>query len=132
MFGPKQEQNSPNITIIPNFINAILKNKQPVIYSDDGQTRDFVYVGDVAQANIKACESNFNEVINIASAKRIIINKLYEIVKKTIETEINVKYIQERLDDIKHSQADISNLKKIRMKINAKNFEQLIEKNKLV
>lgn len=128
VFGPKQDKNSPYAAVIPNFINAILENKQPVIYGDGEQTRDFVYVGDVAQANIKACESDFIGIVNIASGERITINKLYEIVKKTLETEINVKYLPERLGDIKHSQADISNLKKIGMEINTKNFEQqLIE-----
>ena len=128
VFGPKQDKNSPYAAVIPNFINAILENKQPVIYGDGEQTRDFVYVDDVAKANINACKSDFNGIINVASGKRITINQLYDIIKKTLNSEIEVKYLPERLGDIKHSQADISNLEKINLKIDTSNFEtQLIE-----
>lgn len=127
VFGPKQDKNSPYAAVIPNFINTILENKQPVIYGDGEQTRDFVYVGDVAKANIHACESNFNGIINVASGKKITINELYEIVKRTLESEVEVKYLPERLGDIKHSQADISNLKKINLKIDTADFEKQLE-----
>lgn len=128
VFGPKQDKNSPYAAVIPNFISAILESKQPIIYGDGEQTRDFVYVKDVAKANINACKSNFNGIINVASGKQITINQLYEIVKKTLNSEIDVKYLPKRLGDIKHSKADISNLEKINLKIDTKNFErQLIE-----
>ena len=128
VFGPKQDKNSPYAAVIPNFINAILENKQPVIYGDGEQTRDFVYVGDVAKANINACKSDFNGIVNVASGKRITINELYEIIKKTLKSDIEVKYLPERAGDIKHSQADITNLEKINLKIDTYNFEkQLIE-----
>jgi len=128
VFGPKQDKNSPYAAVIPNFINAILENKQPVIYGDGEQTRDFVYVGDVADANIHAAESDFNGIVNIASGKRITINQLYEIVKKTLNSDKEVEYLPERAGDIKHSHADISNMKKINLSIDTDNFEkQLIE-----
>lgn len=128
VFGPKQDKNSPYAAVIPNFINAILEDKQPVIYGDGEQTRDFVYVGDVADANIHAAESDFNGIVNIASGKRITINQLYEIVKKTLNSDKEVEYLPERAGDIKHSHADISNMKKINLSIDTDNFEkQLIE-----
>ncbi len=128
VFGPKQDKNSQYASVIPNFISALLENEQPVIYGDGEQTRDFVYVGDVAKANINACESDFNGILNVASGKRITINELYEIVKKTLESDVKVKYLPKRPGDIKHSQADISNLEKINLKIDTTNFEdQLIE-----
>lgn len=128
VFGPKQDKNSPYAAVIPNFINAILEDKQPVIYGDGEQTRDFVYVGDVADANIHAAESDFNGIVNIASGKRISINQLYEIVKKTLNSDKEVEYLPERAGDIKHSHADISNMKKINLSIDTDNFEkQLIE-----
>ena len=128
VFGPKQDKNSQYAAVIPNFINAILEGKQPVIYGDGEQTRDFVYVRDVAQANINACKSDYNGIINVASGKKITINELYEIVEKTLESDIDAKYLPERPGDIKHSQADISKLEKINLKINTKDFEkQLIE-----
>ena len=128
VFGPKQDKNSPYAAVIPNFINALLEHEQPIIYGDGEQTRDFVYVGDVANANIKAAQSNFNGIVNVASGKRITINQLYDIVKKTLDSETEAKYLPERPGDIKHSQEDISNLKKIDLEINTENFEnQLIE-----
>lgn len=128
VFGPKQDKNSPYAAVIPNFINAILEDKQPVIYGDGEQTRDFVYVGDVARANINACKSDFNGIVNVASGKKITINDLYSIVKKTLNSEKEAKYLPERLGDIKHSQADISNMKNINLEISTENFEeQLIE-----
>ena len=128
VFGPKQDKNSPYAAVIPNFINAILENKQPVIYGDGEQTRDFVYVGDVAKANINAMKSNFNGIINVASGKRITINELYEIIKNTLNCDIEAKYLPERPGDIKHSHADISKLKNINLKIDNSDFEKkLIE-----
>lgn len=128
VFGPKQDKNSPYAAVIPNFINAILENKQPVIYGNGEQTRDFVYVGDVAKANINAAKSNFNGIINIASGKRITINQLYEIIKNVLSSEINVKYLPKRPGDIQHSQADISNMTNINLTIDAEKFEsQLVE-----
>lgn len=128
VFGPKQDKNSPYAAVIPNFINNILENKPPVIFGDGEQTRDFVYVKDVLKANINASESNFNGILNVASGKRITINQLYNIVKTTLNSELDAVYLPERHGDIKHSQADISNLEKINLHIEVKNFEkQLIE-----
>ena len=123
VFGPNQDKNSQYAAVIPNFISAILENEQPVIYGDGEQTRDFVFVKDIAKANINASESDYNGVVNVACGKRITINELYSIVKKTLGTDIDAKYLPERLGDIKHSQADISNMEKINLKINPDNFE---------
>lgn len=123
VFGPRQDKNSPYAAVIPNFISALLENKQPIIYGDGEQTRDFIYVGDVANANISACMSDFNGIVNVASGKRITINQLFKIVKKTLGSDIDVKYLPERLGDIKHSQADISKLNEINLKIDVNNFE---------
>lgn len=128
VFGPKQDKNSQYAAVIPNFINAILENKQPIIYGDGEQTRDFVYVGDVANANIRACETSFNGIVNIAGGSQISINKLYEIIKKTLNTNIVPKYLPERLGDIKYSQADIQNMRNINLNMENNEFENhLIE-----
>lgn len=128
VFGPKQDKNSPYAAVIPNFINAILENREPVIYGDGEQTRDFVYVGDVARANINAAESDYNGIVNVASGKRITINELYEIVKKTLNADVDVRYLPKRPGDIEHSHADISNMKRINLEIDTTDFEkQLVE-----
>ena len=88
VFGPKQDKNSQYASVIPNFISAILEGEKPVIYGDGEQTRDFVFVKDVVNANIKAAESDYNGIVNVASGKKISINKLYKIIKNTLETDI--------------------------------------------
>lgn len=124
VFGPKQDKNSQYAAVIPNFISAILENEQPVIYGDGEQTRDFVYVKDIVKANIAAAESDYNGVVNVASGKKITINKLYKIVKETLKTDIEPKYLPERQGDIKHSLADTSRMKNINFKVDSKDFEK--------
>lgn len=128
VFGPRQDRNSQYAAVIPNFINALLEGKQAEIYGDGEQTRDFVYIGDIARANINACKSDYNGIINIASGKKMTINRLYEIVKTTLGSDLEPKYLSERPGDIKHSLADTENMEKIDLKIDSSNFEnQLIE-----
>ena len=128
IFGPKQDRNSQYAAVIPNFISSLLEGKQAEIYGDGEQTRDFVYVGDAVTANIAACESDYNGIINVASGKKLSINRLYEIIKDTLCSDLEPKYLPERPGDIKHSLADISNMEKINLQIDSNNFEsQLIE-----
>ena len=127
VFGPKQDKNSQYASVIPNFISAILEGEKPVIYGDGEQTRDFVFVKDVVNANIKAAESDYNGIINVASGKKISINKLYEIIKNTLETDIEPEYLPERKGDIKHSLANVNNMKNINYKINSDDFENQLK-----
>ncbi len=127
VFGPKQDKNSQYAAVIPNFISALLEGEQPEIYGDGEQTRDFVYVKDVVQANINACESNYNGIVNVASGEKITINQLYKIVKSTLNSDIEPKYLPQRQGDIKHSLADVSNLEKIDLKIDSSDFESQLE-----
>ncbi len=128
VFGPKQDENSQYASVIPNFISCILKNEQPTIYGDGTQTRDFVYVEDVVKANIAACESDFNGILNIASGEKTSINQLYEIVKEALDSDLEPKYLPKRQGDIKHSLADVSNMDKINLKIDSENFKEQLEK----
>lgn len=127
VFGPGQNKNSQYAAVIPNFISALLENEQPEIYGDGEQTRDFIFIKDVVRANINAAESDFNGIINIASGEKLSINQLYEIVKKTLNSEIEPIYLPERQGDIKHSLADISNMEKINLKIDSSNFEEQLK-----
>jgi len=124
VFGPKQDKNSQYAAVIPNFISAILKGKQPEIYGDGEQTRDFVYIEDIVKANINACKSDYNGIINVASGEKLTINRLYEIIKDTIGSDLEPKYLPERPGDIKHSLADVTNMEKINLKIDSTNFEK--------
>ena len=128
VFGPKQDKNSQYAAVIPNFISALLEGKPAEIYGDGEQTRDFVYIGDIVKANINACKSDYNGIVNIASGEKLTINRLYEIVKNTLNSDLDPKYLPERPGDIKHSLADTDNMEKINLKIDSSDFEnQLIE-----
>lgn len=127
VFGPRQNKNSQYAAVIPNFISAILEGKQPKIYGDGEQTRDFVFVRDVAKATVCACKSNYNGIVNIASGEKITINRLYEIIKHTLHSDLEPEYLPERQGDIKHSLADVKNMEKINFKIDSANFEKQLE-----
>ena len=124
VFGPRQDENSPYAAVIPKFISAILKGESPVIYGDGEQSRDFIFVDEIAKANISAAESDYNGIVNVALGKSMTINHLFEIVSDVLESDIPVKYLDERPGDIKHSLADISNLEKINFKPVEDKFEE--------
>lgn len=127
VFGPGQDKNSQYAAVIPNFISALLEGKQPKIYGDGEQTRDFVYVKDIVNANIHACKSDYNGIINVASGEKISINQLYEIVKKTLESDVDPEYLPTRQGDIKHSLADVANMEKINYKVDSTDFEKQLQ-----
>ena len=124
VFGPKQDENSPYAAVIPKFISAILKGESPVIYGDGEQSRDFIFVKEIANANIAAAESDYNGIVNVALGKSMTINHLFEVVSDVLESDIEVKYLDERPGDIKHSLADISNLEKISFRPEEDMFEE--------
>ena len=124
VFGPRQDENSPYAAVIPKFISAILKGENPVIYGDGEQSRDFIFVKEIAKANIAACESDYNGIVNVALGKSMTINQLFDIVSDVLESELEVNYLDERPGDIKHSLADISNLKNIGFKPEEDKFEE--------
>ena len=88
VFGPKQDPESQYAAVIPIFIDKILKNQRPVIYGDGEQTRDFVNVKEVVDANILAAESNETGSYNIGLGKSTTINYLFEMIKETMKKDI--------------------------------------------
>ena len=124
VFGPRQDENSPYAAVIPKFISAILNGESPVIYGDGEQSRDFIYVKEIAKANIKSAKSDYNGVINVALGKSMTINRLFEIISDVLESDIEVKYLEERPGDIKHSLADTSKLSEIDFNPDEDKFEE--------
>src|ERR1035437_9375326 len=87
----------------------MLRNESLLIYGDGDQTRDFVYVDDVVQANINAANSiGVSGAFNIASGTRVTINRLVEMVTKDNSNAIKIDHGPERPGDVRHSLADIS------------------------
>ncbi|MFY9637857.1 MAG: SDR family oxidoreductase [Methanobacterium sp.] len=113
VFGPKQDPKSQYAAVIPIFIDKLLKNQRPVIYGDGEQTRDFVNVKQVVDANILASESSETGTYNIGLGRSTTINHLFEIIKEIMHKDIKPVYKDERPGEIKHSVADISAAKSI-------------------
>lgn len=115
IYGPRQSAKSTYAAVIPKFIEKILSGKEIEIYGDGNQTRDFVFVEDIIQANVKAAiEKNArNCSVNIGSGKEITINEIAEKIMKIIGKEINIEYKDEREGEIRKSYADIDKAKKI-------------------
>ncbi len=113
VFGPKQDPDSQYAAVIPKFINAIMNDEQPVIYGDGEQSRDFIFVKHVVEANILACESGMTGVFNIANGKRITINQLVSMINEILGKNIEPVYTEPVSGDIKHSMADISKARSI-------------------
>jgi len=108
VFGPRQDPKSQYAAVIPNFITSILNHQSPVIHGDGKQTRDFTFVKDVVQANIRAMESNAQGVFNVAYCKRM---DLLDLAATLMEiTGITVPLIHEppRVGDVRDSLADIT------------------------
>ena len=76
------------------------------------------------RANIAACNNDYNGIVNVASGEKLTINRLYEIVKDTLGSDLEPKYLPQRLGDIKHSLADVSNMKNINLTIDSSNFDK--------
>lgn len=113
VFGPRQDPNSHYAAVIPIFIDKLLKNERPTIYGNGEQTRDFVSVEKVVDANILAAKTSETGVFNIGLGKSTSINQLYEIVKESVKKDIEPVYESARSGEIKHSVADISKARSI-------------------
>jgi UDP-glucose 4-epimerase len=113
VFGPRQDPESQYAAVIPKFIDSLLNGNSPVIYGDGEQSRDFIYVSDVVDANIKACQSKFSGVLNLACGTALSVNELFSMIKNILGSPINAKYLEARSGDIKHSLAEVSGLENI-------------------
>ncbi|ABB15290.1 SDR family oxidoreductase [Carboxydothermus hydrogenoformans] len=110
VFGPKQDPNSQYAAVIPKFIDALLKGMPPTIYGDGMQTRDFIFIDDVVEANMLALTARgaSGKVFNIACGERISLNRLYKVIKEIIGVDIEPVYAEARVGDVRDSLADIS------------------------
>ena len=109
VFGPRQDPSSDYAAVIPKFISRMLKGERPVIYGDGGQTRDFVFVEDVARANLLAADSTAAGLaLNIAAGQRYSLNNLVVILDELLGLDFQPVYEPARLGEVRDSQADIS------------------------
>ncbi len=116
VFGPRQDPTSEYSAVIPLFITAVKRGAQPTIYGDGEQTRDFSYIANVVQANLRACEAGpaaHGGAFNIACGERISLNDLVRILGEFAGRDVKPAYAPHRPGDIKHSLADIEKAQKL-------------------
>jgi UDP-glucose 4-epimerase len=115
VFGPRQDPHGPYAAVIPLFINSLLAGKQPVIYGDGLQTRDFAYVENVVQANLLAAEAKNapGQVFNVGTATRITLLDLLNELNSILGTQVKPIFQPPRTGDVRDSLADISRARQV-------------------
>lgn len=110
VFGPRQSPESDYAAAIPRFVTSCLEERPITIFGDGEQTRDFVYVEDVATACLLAAdaEAAVGQVINIAGGKRISVNDIVAIVRRLTDCKVGPSYLEVRDGDVRHSEANVA------------------------
>lgn len=116
VFGRRQDPNGAYAAVIPKFIKQLLNGESPTINGDGKQSRDFTYIENVIEANLKACMAGkeaAGQSFNIAYGGREYLNDIYKVLAEALKVSIEPVYGPDRAGDIKHSNADISKAKKL-------------------
>lgn len=116
VFGRRQDPHGAYAAVIPKFIKQLLNGEAPTINGDGLQSRDFTYIENVVQANLKACLSHAEaggEAFNIAYGGREYLIDVYNSIARALNVDIKPIYAPDRAGDIKHSNADISKAKRL-------------------
>jgi len=116
VFGKRQDPKSAYAAVVPVFVKHLLEDRQATINGNGSYSRDFTYIENVIEANLKACLSSDNasgEVFNIAFGNSITIQRLYDILAGLLGKDIKPKYGPVRPGDIPHSLADINKAKRL-------------------
>jgi len=110
VFGPRQDPGSPYSGVLSLFITAMQKGVPPTVYGDGEQSRDFTYVENVVQANLRACEvpGIAGMVFNAGTGRRYTLNQTLALLEKFAGRPAKAKFVEARNGDIRDSQADIS------------------------
>jgi nucleoside-diphosphate-sugar epimerase len=108
VYGPRQDPSSPYSGVLSLFMQAILERRAPTIYGDGEQSRDFTYVDDVAELNLKAARapSVAGKMYNAGNGGRITINQAWRLLLQFEGVEIPPQYAPPRAGDVRDSQAD--------------------------
>ncbi|HYE65437.1 MAG TPA: SDR family oxidoreductase [Pyrinomonadaceae bacterium] len=111
VFGPRQDPSSQYSGVISRFISALLSGQRPLIFGDGEQSRDFTYIANVVDANLRAAQTTrgIGQIINLANGQRTTLNELLDILKKlTGRMDVEAEYKEPRPGDVRHSLADIT------------------------
>lgn len=116
VFGRRQDPNGAYAAVIPKFIRQLMNDEQPTINGDGKQSRDFTYIENVIEANLKACLAPHEvagQAFNIAYGGREYLIDIYYALTKALGKDIEPKFGPDRKGDIKHSNADISKAREL-------------------
>ena len=116
VFGRRQDPCGAYAAVIPKFIKQLLKGERPIINGDGKQSRDFTYIENVIEANLKAClasDEASGETFNIAYGGREYLIDIYHSLTDTLNVDIEPIFGPDRKGDIKHSNADISKARRL-------------------
>jgi len=113
VFGPRQDPNSDYAAVIPIFVTRLLAGTEPTIYGDGEQSRDFTFIENVVDANLRACEGapKRGEVVNVACGSRFTLNEIFQQICDLLRVKKEPRYAPARQGDVRHSMADISRAK---------------------
>lgn len=113
VFGPRQDPDSPYSAVIPRFICAVLDGKDPIVFGDGKQSRDFISVANVVKANLTAARSPqaSGKIFNVASGKSYSLLDVLEGIEKTLKRSITPDFQEPRPGDIEHSLASVDRAK---------------------
>ncbi len=128
IFGPRQDPDGAYAAVIPLFVKNIMKHTPAYINGDGGQTRDFTFIDNAVQVNIKGMLTDnaeaFNKVYNVAIGENFSVNYLYNACCEYLKTDLPATYREPRAADIRNSLADISLAKDLLGYQPTKKFEE--------
>jgi UDP-glucose 4-epimerase len=116
VFGPNQLPEGPYAAAVPRFVRAALADEPITIFGDGEQTRDFCYIANVVNANLLAAATPRKlegSVVNIAGGRRISLNDLVKEIGRVLGKKMDVRYLDPRPGDVRHSLADIALAKEL-------------------
>ena len=116
VFGPRQDARSMYSGVISKFAADLQAGRTPVIFGDGGQTRDFVFVKDIVQANLLAMRSDQvgrGEAFNVATSTKVSLLELLEALQQIVGRRVTPEFRAARNGDIRHSYADISKARRV-------------------
>ena len=115
VFGPRQDPNSEYSAVIPLFVTAMLAGKQPTVYGDGKQSRDFTFIDNVVAGNLAAADASNapGRVFNVACGQQFTLLDLIASINETLGTSIEPKFAEPRAGDVRESLADITEAREI-------------------
>ena len=116
VFGPRQDPSSPYSGVISLFLKAMAEGRRPVIFGDGRQTRDFTYVENVVQANLRAMEHPGplgGAAVNVGTGNRVSLRELVEVLNQALGTRLEPEFRPERAGDVRDSQASLDRVRSL-------------------